>query len=209
MERYMEVKNGRAQINIGKHGITPTFLEHLRIILKKERIVKIKILKDISMEQGNEPLINKIIEKLNVYVLDSRGNTFIISKRKITGIHLPKKYLLLKNTLHPPSKKKKKEIEIIEPEKIVKTNEISEPEYIDYDNEELVAEIGSILLGHEFNIEKTVRDNHSKYLNSWIKQLSDDDGFKLLHKASTLAQKGVEFMDELQNPQAQLDLETA
>ena len=79
----------------------------------------------------------------------------------------------------------------------------------EYAFEELVAEIGSILLGHQFNIEKTVRDNHSKYLNSWIKQLSDTDGFKLLHKASTLAQKGVEFMDELQDPQEQLDLKTA
>ncbi len=141
MERFMEIKNGRAQINIGKNGITPTFLEHLQTILKKEKIVKIKILKDISMEQGNEPLINKIIEELNVYVLDSRGNTFIISKRKFDGIHLPKKYLLLKNTTHPPLKKKKKEIEIIEPEQIVNSNNFSEPDYIDYDNKELVAEI--------------------------------------------------------------------
>ena len=64
----MEIKNGRAQINIGKNGITPTFLEHLKTILKKEKIEKIKILKEISMEQGNEPLINKIIEDLNVFV---------------------------------------------------------------------------------------------------------------------------------------------
>lgn len=141
MERYREIKNGRAQINIGKHGITPTFLDHLKIILKKEKIVKIKILKDISMEQGNEPLINKIIEDMNVYVLDSRGNTFVISKRKFDGIHLPKKYLLLKNTLHPPSKKKKIENEIKEPEPIANSNDITEPEYIDYDNKELVAEI--------------------------------------------------------------------
>ena len=140
MERFMEIKNGRAQINIGKNGITPTFLEHLQIILKKEKIVKIKILKEISMVQGNEPLINNIIEELNVYVLDSRGNTFIISKRKFDGIHLPKKYLLLKNTLHPP-KKKKIENEIVEPEQITNSDEITDPNYIDYDNEELVAEI--------------------------------------------------------------------
>ena len=137
----MEIKNGRAQINIGKNGITPTFLEHLKNILKKEKIVKIKILKDISMEKGNELLINKLIEDMNVYVLDSRGNTFIISKRKFDDIHLPKKYLLLKNTLHPPSKKKKIENEIVEPDQLANSDEITEPEYIDYDNEELVAEI--------------------------------------------------------------------
>ena len=45
---------------------------------------------------------------------------------------------------------------------------------IEYAFEELVAEIGSILLGHEFNIEKTVRDNHAKYLNSLIKAIKKD-----------------------------------
>lgn len=181
----MEIKNGRAQINIGKNGITPTFLEHLKIILKKERIVKIKILKEISSEQGNETLINKIIEDLNVYVLDSRGNTFIISKRKFTGIHLPKKYLLLKNTIHPPSEKKKKEIVTIEPEQIVNNNEISEPDYIDYDNEELVTEIdkqSDVLYGsasesieneNSQRIKTTKRKSFSKYKgNSKFKKRS-------------------------------------
>ena len=41
MELFMEIKNGRAQINIGKNGITPTFLEHLQIVLKKEKIVPV------------------------------------------------------------------------------------------------------------------------------------------------------------------------
>lgn len=185
MERYMEIKNGRAQINIGKLGITPTFLEHLRNILKKEKIVKIKILKEISMKQGNEPLINKIIEELNVYVLDSRGNTFIVSKKKIPAIHLPKKYLLLKNTLHPPSKKKKKEIEIIEPEKITNTTEISEPEYIDYDNEELVAEIdkqSDILYGSAS--EPLEKESDQKFKTSRVKSYSKQKGYSKFEKRS-------------------------
>ncbi|MHA1475067.1 MAG: YhbY family RNA-binding protein [Promethearchaeota archaeon] len=187
----MEVKNGRAQINIGKHGITPTFLEHLKTILKKEKIVKIKILKEISSEQGNEPLINKIIEEMNVYVLDSRGNTFIISKRKFTGIHLPKKYLLLKNSIHPPSKKKKKEIEIIEPEIISDANEISEPEYIDYDNKELVAEIdkqSDILYGSASEPSEKEFDNNIKNLKR--KSYSKQKGYPKFKKRSKKQSKG-------------------
>jgi len=187
----MEIKNGRAQINIGKNGITPNFLEHLKTILKKEKIVKIKILKEISTEQGKEPLINKIIEELNVYVLDSRGNTFIISKKKISEIHLPKKYLLLKNTLYPPSKKKKKEIEINEPEQIINPNEINEPEYIDYDNEELVAEIdkqSDILYGSASEPSEKEFDNNIKNLKR--KSYSKQKGYPKSKKRSKKQSKG-------------------
>ena len=79
----------------------------------------------------------------------------------------------------------------------------------DYAFEELVAELGATFLCASLEIEKTPREDHAKYLNSWIKQLSDTDGYKLLHKASSLAQKGVEFMDDLQEPQEELDLKTA
>jgi len=61
----------------------------------------------------------------------------------------------------------------------------------EYAFEELVAEIGSILLGHEFNIEKTVRDNHAKYLNSWITALKKD--YTLIATAFAQAQKAVDY----------------
>ena len=79
-------------------------------------------------------------------------------------------------------------------------------EKLDRAFEELVAELGATFLCASLEIEKTPREDHAKYLNSWIKQLSDTDGFKLLHKASTLAQKGVEFMDDLQDPQLVIEL---
>jgi antirestriction protein ArdC len=61
----------------------------------------------------------------------------------------------------------------------------------EYAFEELVAEIGSILLGNQFNIEKTVRDNHAKYLNSWINALKDD--YTLIATAFAQAQKAVDY----------------
>ena len=61
----------------------------------------------------------------------------------------------------------------------------------EYAFEELVAEIGSMLLGNQFNIEKTIRDNHAKYLNSWIKALEED--YTLIADAFSQAQKAVDY----------------
>ena len=60
-----------------------------------------------------------------------------------------------------------------------------------YAFEELVAETGSILFGKHFKIEKTVRPNHSQYLNSWIKALESD--FKFLTGAIAQASKSFEY----------------
>jgi len=60
-----------------------------------------------------------------------------------------------------------------------------------YAYEELVAEIGSIFFGYEFNITKTIRDNHAKYLNSWIKALKND--YTFLTGATAQAQKAVDY----------------
>ena len=60
-----------------------------------------------------------------------------------------------------------------------------------YAYEELIAEIGSILFSHEFNFTKTIRDNHAKYLNSWIQCLQND--YTFLTGATAQAQKAVDF----------------
>ena len=48
-----------------------------------------------------------------------------------------------------------------------------------------------MLLGNQFNIEKTIRDNHAKYLNSWIKSLEED--YTLIADAFSQAQKAVDY----------------
>jgi len=60
-----------------------------------------------------------------------------------------------------------------------------------YAFEELVAELGSVLFGQQYNIEKTIRDNHVQYLNSWIKALKTD--YTLIADAAAKAQKAVDF----------------
>jgi antirestriction protein ArdC len=60
-----------------------------------------------------------------------------------------------------------------------------------YAYEELIAEIGSIFFGYEFNITKTIRDNHAKYLNSWISNLNND--YTFLTGATAQAQKALDY----------------
>jgi antirestriction protein ArdC len=61
----------------------------------------------------------------------------------------------------------------------------------EYAFEELVAELGSVLFGQQFGIEKTIRDNHVQYLNSWIKALKHD--YTLIGDALAQSQKAVDY----------------
>jgi antirestriction protein ArdC len=65
-----------------------------------------------------------------------------------------------------------------------------------YAKEELVAEIGSAFLSNSLNIEKTVREDHAKYLNTWISDIQNDE--KAMITAFSQAQKAVDFLYKLQ-----------
>ena len=68
-----------------------------------------------------------------------------------------------------------------------------------YAYEELVAELGSIMLSQHFNQTKTVRENHAQYLNSWIKALQKD--FTFLTSAAQKASAAVEYYLNQQSKQ--------
>ena len=73
----------------------------------------------------------------------------------------------------------------------IKRNKEKLPFYNEYAFEELVAELGSVLFGQQFNIEKTIRGNHIQYLNSWIKALKHD--YTLIGDALAQSQKAVDY----------------
>ena len=73
----------------------------------------------------------------------------------------------------------------------IKRNKEKLPFYNEYAFEELVAELGSVLFGQQFNIEKTIRENHIQYLNSWIKALKTD--YTLIGDALAQSQKAVDY----------------
>ena len=65
-----------------------------------------------------------------------------------------------------------------------------------YAFEELVAELGSIFMGIDFNIQTTPREENVVYLKVWLERLAQDK--KLIFSASSYAQKAVNFSDDLQ-----------
>ena len=65
-----------------------------------------------------------------------------------------------------------------------------------YAFEELVAEIGSVLLSVRLGINPTVRPDHANYLNGWPKSLDDDQNSII--DAAKLAQKAIDYLDGLQ-----------
>ena len=73
----------------------------------------------------------------------------------------------------------------------IKRNKEKLPFNNEYAFEELVAELGSVLFGQQFNIEKTIRGNHIQYLNSWIKALKTD--YTLIGDALAQSQKAVDY----------------
>lgn len=65
-----------------------------------------------------------------------------------------------------------------------------------YAFEELIAEMGAAIQCATLGIDNEPRDDHAKYLNSWLKYLADDS--KAIFKAAAQAQKAVSFIEALQ-----------
>ena len=64
-----------------------------------------------------------------------------------------------------------------------------------YAYEELIAELGSVLLmGHLRITDEPMQDNSKAYLKSWLKKLKDDP--KQLWKASSEATKALKYLLE-------------
>lgn len=65
-----------------------------------------------------------------------------------------------------------------------------------YAFEELVAEIGAVMLCVKLGVSVEVRADHAKYLNGWLKALKDDR--KYISDAAKLASKAIDYLDSLQ-----------
>lgn len=63
---------------------------------------------------------------------------------------------------------------------------------LEYAHEELIAEIGAVLLSQRFNIQKTINNNNLSYLKSWISALENDN--KFLISALSQSYRASEFL---------------
>jgi antirestriction protein ArdC len=65
-----------------------------------------------------------------------------------------------------------------------------------YATEELVAELGSAMLAGQLGISTSPRKDHAKYLNSWVKAISNDNS--IIFKACSYADKASKYLLDLQ-----------
>jgi len=64
---------------LGKMGITKEFINHVKKLLKRYKVIKIKALKSVATKSNIKTLANKISQLSNSYLIDVRGKMFILS----------------------------------------------------------------------------------------------------------------------------------
>ncbi|MEA1985285.1 MAG: YhbY family RNA-binding protein [Euryarchaeota archaeon] len=65
-------------INIGKKGIDEAVLGELKKQIKARHLVKVKVLKSASYEEGIEAIAQKLSESTNSTLVDVRGGTVVL-----------------------------------------------------------------------------------------------------------------------------------
>ncbi len=67
---------------VGKEGLTTRSLNEIEKQLKKNKMVKIKILRSALQHEKAKDIANKTAEKTGALLVDLRGHVFIIYRRK-------------------------------------------------------------------------------------------------------------------------------
>jgi RNA-binding protein YhbY len=83
-EEFKKVLKAKPNCILGKKGITEEFLNHIDPLLKRYKTIKIKVLKAVAALSSMKDLANQISKATESSILDTRGNTIIISKQKLS-----------------------------------------------------------------------------------------------------------------------------
>ncbi len=125
-KEFERVRRSSPDVQIGKNGLTDGIVSHMEELLKDKYTIKIKVLKSIAQHVSMKEVLEEVLKKLSVHVMDVRGHTAILSIWKNTeGVNYPKKYRKMRQRIDQELAKAKPQGE----------------DFIDYDNEELVEEI--------------------------------------------------------------------
>ena len=68
---------------LGKNGITKNFIAHVKKLLKRYKVIKIKALKTVATTSNIKELAHEIAVLTNSFLLDVRGKMFILSLNPI------------------------------------------------------------------------------------------------------------------------------
>ncbi len=83
-EKVNEIKAASAQIIIGKNGLTQEILENIKKKLKKDKILKVKLLKTAPefAEMDRKEFAAAIAQNTNANLLEVRGYSVILEKKQ-------------------------------------------------------------------------------------------------------------------------------
>jgi RNA-binding protein len=68
-------------LQIGKNGVTESFITEVKNQLKKSRVLKVRMLKSALEEKDRKEIAAEVAEKAKADLLDVRGHTFTLKKR--------------------------------------------------------------------------------------------------------------------------------
>lgn len=151
---FNSVKSGKPHVQLGKNGLTPAVLDHFRSRLKTLKIMKIKVLPDAVETFGMDQICSMLLTELKAIIYDIRGFTLVISKRPIPGLKIPKRIQEIRSILKPQLQEIESDdissddqpdgkASVIIPETLSEdyASEWSDNDYLDYEDEDLMAEI--------------------------------------------------------------------
>lgn len=82
-EKVKKVIAGEAHVRIGKSGVTEQVIEEIKRRLKKEGVIKVRVLR--SLIRGGvsvEEIASDVASKAKAEIVDIRGHVFVLVKRK-------------------------------------------------------------------------------------------------------------------------------
>lgn len=83
-KKAVDVILGKPKIYLGKKGINENVLNNIRKYLKEDGAVKVRVMKSyqILRDVDMEVIARDIAELVNGEVIDMRGSTFVIAKKR-------------------------------------------------------------------------------------------------------------------------------
>jgi len=84
VDRLAEKIQGRADVNIGKKGLTEEVLREIRRRLDKKGVIKVRLNRNLAQSSRltARDVASLLSEKLDAAVADVRGRTIVLAKRE-------------------------------------------------------------------------------------------------------------------------------
>lgn len=67
-------------MNIGKNGLTDNVIQEIKIHLKKNKLIKVKLLKSFADENNKKEVANIIADKTHSHLINIVGNSIALWK---------------------------------------------------------------------------------------------------------------------------------